>query len=148
MMSTASTGLTFLHQRQCPHHHMPLFHCIHCAHWFDLFATRDNVPTTLYHYSTTSTGLTFFAPKTMFKPPYTTIPLHQVDLIGLTLFAPKTISPVPYATISLCLLCPLHTASTVSTAYCIQCVLHPLHPLKFDLFGWPTTIATTIPLHP
>ena len=28
---TASTGLTFLHQRQCPHHHIPLFHCIHCV---------------------------------------------------------------------------------------------------------------------
>ena len=27
---TASTGLTFLHQRECPHHHTPLFHCIHC----------------------------------------------------------------------------------------------------------------------
>ena len=28
--STAFTGLTFLHQRQCPHHHIPLFHCVHC----------------------------------------------------------------------------------------------------------------------
>ena len=28
--STAPTGLTFLHQIQCPHYHIPLFHCIHC----------------------------------------------------------------------------------------------------------------------
>ena len=62
------------------HHHVPLFHCIH---WFDLYApktmspppyttiplcplhplcplvwtfcTKDNVPTTIYHYSTAST---------------------------------------------------------------------------------------------
>ena len=27
-VSTASTGLTFLYQRQCPHHHIPLFHCV------------------------------------------------------------------------------------------------------------------------
>ena len=26
--STASTSLTFLHQRQCPYHHIPLFYCI------------------------------------------------------------------------------------------------------------------------
>ena len=26
--STASTSLTFLHQRQCPHNHIPLFHCV------------------------------------------------------------------------------------------------------------------------
>ena len=30
-LHTASTGLTFLHQRQCPHHHIPLFHCVHCV---------------------------------------------------------------------------------------------------------------------
>ena len=57
-LHTASTGLTFLDQRQCPHHHIPLFHCIHhihYIHWFDLFA-----------------------PKTMSPPPYTTIPLHPL----------------------------------------------------------------------
>ena len=27
---TASSVLTFLHQRQCPHHHIPLFNCILC----------------------------------------------------------------------------------------------------------------------
>ena len=46
--STVSIGLTFLHQRQCFHHDIPLFHCVH---WFDLFA-----------------------PKTMSPPPYTNIP--------------------------------------------------------------------------
>ena len=30
--STAFIGLTFLHQRLCPHHHIPLFDCIHCIH--------------------------------------------------------------------------------------------------------------------
>ena len=44
--------MTFLHQRQCPHHHIPLFHCIH---WFDLFAQ-----------------------KTMSSPPYTTILMHKL----------------------------------------------------------------------
>ena len=42
-----------LHQRQCSHHHIPLFYCVH---WFDLFCTKDNVPTTIYHYSTASTA--------------------------------------------------------------------------------------------
>ena len=27
-LCNASTDLTFLYQRQCPHHHIPLFHCI------------------------------------------------------------------------------------------------------------------------
>ena len=26
--STVSSGLTFLHQGQCPHHHIPLFYCV------------------------------------------------------------------------------------------------------------------------
>ena len=54
-VSTASNGLTFLQQRQCSHHHILLFHCVHCIHWFDLLA-----------------------PKTMSPPPYTTIPLHPL----------------------------------------------------------------------
>ena len=28
--STMSTGLNLLYQRQCPHHHITLFHCILC----------------------------------------------------------------------------------------------------------------------
>ena len=53
--STAPSDLTFLDQRQCSHHHIPLFQCIHCVHWFDLFA-----------------------PKTMSPPPYTIILLHPL----------------------------------------------------------------------
>ena len=30
--STASSDLTFLYQRHCPHHHIPLFNCVHCIH--------------------------------------------------------------------------------------------------------------------
>ena len=30
-LCTASSGLTFLYQRQCPSHDIPLFHCIHCV---------------------------------------------------------------------------------------------------------------------
>ena len=73
-LRTASTVLTFLYQRQCPHHHIPLFHCIHCALHTASTAycvycvhcvtasiestglTFDNVPTTIYHYSTASTA--------------------------------------------------------------------------------------------
>ena len=61
-LHTASTGLTLLHQRQCPNNHIPLFHCIHyilrplCTASTGstglTFCTKDNVPTTIYHYST------------------------------------------------------------------------------------------------
>ena len=40
--STASSGLTFLHQRQCPHHHIPLG-TVYCIHWFDFFAPTPTV---------------------------------------------------------------------------------------------------------
>ena len=43
-MSTTFTGLTFLHQRQCPGHCIPLFLCIHCVHWFDLFVPKTMSP--------------------------------------------------------------------------------------------------------
>ena len=43
-LCTASTGLTFLHPRQCPHHHIPLFYCVYC------------ILSTAF---TASTGLTF-----------------------------------------------------------------------------------------
>ena len=61
--STVSTGLTLLYQRLCPNHHIPLFdyvHCIHCIHWFDIFA-----------------------PKTMSPLPYANIPLHPSGLTFL-----------------------------------------------------------------
>ena len=42
--STVSSGLTFLYQRQCPHHHIPLFHCVpHCME-YDIFFTKSNSP--------------------------------------------------------------------------------------------------------
>ena len=125
---TASTSLTFLHQRQCPHHHIPLFHCIlHPLVW--PFCIKDNVSTTIYHYSTASTV-------------YCIPCVHWFEL-----FVSKTMSPPPYNTIPL---------RTVSTAYCIHCVLCPLcdciHWINwFDLFA-PKTMSpspyTTIPLHP
>ena len=75
------------------HHHIPLFNCIH---YFDIFCAKDNVLTIIYCYSTlpttstASTGLSFFAWKTMFPPPYTAIPLYP-----------------------LCPLCPPHKRSSV-----------------------------------
>ena len=64
--STASSGLTFLRQRQCPHRHIPLFHCVlhplHTLVW--PFCNKDNVHTTIYHYSTAYCihWFDFFAP--------------------------------------------------------------------------------------
>ena len=72
-LPTASTGLTFLYQRQCRRHHIPLFHCIHCIHWFDLFAS-----------------------KTMSPPSYTTIPLHTASTSYCVHW-----SPPPYTTMLL-----------------------------------------------
>ena len=118
--STASSGFTFLYQRQCPHYHKPLLHCTlhtaYCIHWFDIFA-----------------------PKTMSPPPYITIPLcplHSVPT-GLTFLHQRTMFSPPYITIPLC---PLHTGSTGLTflqeRQCpyhhiplFYCVLHPLRPL-------------------
>ena len=37
--STASTGLTFLHQRQCLYHHTPSFNSIHCVHCVSTVST-------------------------------------------------------------------------------------------------------------
>ena len=60
--STGSFGLTFIHQRHCPNHHIPLFPYVQHIHWFNLFA-----------------------PKTMSPPTYTTILLHSLHpLCGLT----------------------------------------------------------------
>ena len=45
---TVSSGLTFLHQGQCPHHHISLFYCtvycVHCILWFDLFVSKTMSP--------------------------------------------------------------------------------------------------------
>ena len=99
--STASIGLTFLHQRQCFHHHLPLFYCVHL---FDLFA-----------------------PKTMSPPPYTTISLCLLH----PLCTLSTVSTVPTAYYIHCIHCIhcvhclLHPLPTASTAYCINCLLCP-----------------------
>ena len=155
-LHTVSTGLTFLPQRQCPHHHIPLFHCIHCIlHplvW--PFCPKDNVLTTIYHYSTASTAycihcFDLFAPKTMSPPPYITIPLcplHNAST-GLTFLHQRTMSSPPYTTI------PLLTASSGLTfLHQRQCphhhiplfhfVLHPLHPLV-----WPFCTKEQCPYH-
>ena len=106
---TESTGLTFLHQRQCPQHHIPLFYCMHCVlhltvyciHWFDLFA-----------------------PKTMSPQPYTTIPLCTAYCVLCTASTVLTFlyqRQCPHHHIPLfhCILHPLHTVSTV---YCVHSV--------------------------
>ena len=129
--STECTGLRFLHQRQCPHHHISLFQCVL---WFDLFVSKNNVPTTIYHCSTAYCihcilWFDLFAQNTMSPPPYTTILLHPLRTC------------IHYVH---CVLRPLHTASTASSAltffyqrqcpphyillfFCIHCVLHLLH---------------------
>ena len=129
--STASSGGTFLHQRQCPHHHIPLFYCVlHTASTVSTvycvpcvtastestgltFCIKDNVPTTIYHYSTASTAYCIhwfglFAPKTMSSPPYTTIPLHLLHTAstGLT-FLPQRQCPYHHISLFHCTLHPL-----------------------------------------
>ena len=157
----------------------PLHPLCNCIHWFDLFApktmssppyiaiplcplhtvSKDNVPTTIYHYSTAYCihcvlWFDLLAPKTMSSPPYTTIPLCTASTAstGLT-FLHQRQCPHHHIPIFHCV---LHTASTVycvhciywfdlfapktmsplsyftiplCTAYCVHCILHPLHPL-------------------
>ena len=135
--STELTGLTFLHQRQCLHHHIPLFHGIHCIlltvyciHWFDLFVSR-----------------------TMSPPPYTTIllcPLHTASTVstGLNFLYQRQWSPPPYNHYS--------TVYCIHYIHCVHCVLCPLCDCIywihwFDLFVSKIMCQppyTTIPLHP
>ena len=61
-LCTASTGLTILHQRQCSHHHIPLFYGIHC------------ILTTAF---TVCTGLTFLYQR---QCPHHHIPLFHCIL--------------------------------------------------------------------
>ena len=108
-LHTVSTGLTFLHQRQCPHHHIPLFHCIHCvlctvstvSTGLTLLYQRQ-CPTTIYHYSTASTAYC----------------IHWFDL-----FCTKDN-----------VLTTIYYYSTASTAYCVHCVLHPHYRVTFVSF--------------
>ena len=105
--SIVSTGLTFLHQRQCPDHHIPPFHCVlHplCKYFIHYLLHL------LCTASIASTGLTFLHQR---QCPHYHIPLfHCVHCVlhhcihCFDLFASKTMSPPPYTTI------PLHTVST------------------------------------
>ena len=113
--STMSSGLTFLYQRQCPHHHIPLFYCAHCV------------------LHTASTGLTFLHQRTMYQPPYTTILLRCIHcILSFDLFVSKTMSPLPYTTI---LLHPLHTASTPLSHFCVILPQPDIHYWYYKLIA-------------
>ena len=99
------------------------------------FCTKDNVPTTIYHYSTASTAYCIYCILCALGTVSTAYYIHWFDL-----FAPKTMSPPPYTTI------PLHPLCTASTSltflyqrqcphhhiplfhfiHCVHCILHPL----------------------
>ena len=59
--STVSTGLNFLHQRQCPHHNITLFHCVLCPLHSAFTASTASTVYCVHCVtaSTESTGLTF-----------------------------------------------------------------------------------------
>ena len=105
-------GVDAVTQRTMSHHHISLFHSIHC----------------ILH--TASTGLTFFVSKTMSPPPYTIIllsPLHTASTVSTSLnFLYQRQCPHHHITLFHCVLHPLHTASTVYCIHCIHCVLYPL----------------------
>ena len=127
VLRTASTGLTILHQRQCPHHHIPLFHCIlRPLVWS--FCTKDNVPTIIYHYSTAYCihcilWFDLFAPKTMSLPPYTTSTVYCVPSSSLTFYTKDNVPTIIY-----------HYA-TVSTSltFLHQHLLHTVSPTAWGL---------------
>ena len=153
-MSTASTGLTFLYQRQCPHHHIPLVHCMHCVHWFDFLHQRQcphhHIP--LFH---CIHFFDLFAPKTMSSPLYIAIILYTASTpsTGLTFLHQRQclhyyiplfhgvycIHCIPCIHCVNCIhcilqpLCTVSTESTVSTSYCIHCILCPLHTASTGL---------------
>ena len=103
--------------------------------------------------STASSGLTFFARKTMSPPPYTTIPLHPLHPL-VWHFCPKDNVPTTiyhYSTVSTAhcihwfdLFCNKDNVPTTvyhySTAYCVLHPLRPLHPLV-----WPFCIKDNVP---
>ena len=138
-----STGLTFLCQRQCPHHHVPLFYCIHCvlhtastSLTFFVSKTRSLPPYMTIPLRTVSTvyciycihWFNHYAPKTMFPPPYTAIPLHTASTASTSLsFLHQRQFPYHHIPLFHCVLCPQLTASTV---YCIHCILHPLRTVS------------------
>ena len=112
-VSTGSIGLTFLHQRHCPHHHIPLIHYVLHIHWFDIFA-----------------------PKTMSPLPYTTIslcllhplcPLHPLHPLS-TVSTASTVSSAYFVHCIQCMgrvdLFALKVMSPPPIFYCIHCMAH------------------------
>ena len=129
--STASIGLTFLHQRQCAHHHIPLFLCVLCP---------------LHTASTTSTSLTFLHQRQC--------PHHHIPLFHCVLHTTSTAStgftflhqrqyPHHHSTVY-CIHCILHPLCTVSTAYCVHCV----HCMPYMAYIGKLFALTKCPPHP
>ena len=113
--STESTGLTYLYQRQCPHHHISLFYCvlhtaycICCILWFDIFVS-----------------------KTMSPPPYTTIllcPLRTVSTAS-TVYCVHCVTASTESTGLIYLYQRQCLHHLISLFYCVYYILRPLHPL-------------------
>ena len=130
--SIASTGLTFLHQRQWPHHHIPLFHYIHCVlhplhplHplvW--PFCTKDDVSTTIYHYSTASTAYCILHPLVW--------PFCTKNNVPTTIYHYSTAYCVH------CVHC-VHWFFPTTHIYCVHCMTHCIG----DLFALKVMVPTT-----
>ena len=87
---------------------------IHCIHWFDLFAPKNNVPTTLYHYST-GTACTANCIRCV---PCVQCVTASTASTGLT-FLHQRQCPHKHIPLFHCILHPLHT---VSTAHCVHTI--------------------------
>ena len=91
-------------------------YCFHCIHWFRPFCTKDNVPTTIYHYSTASTAYCIHC---------------MIYYMGWP-FCTKGNGPHhPYLLSTLCKLIFLH-----------QNLLHPVHLLHSHCFHCYPTCPT------
>ena len=149
----------------------------YCIRWFDLFEPKNNVPTTMYHYSTAYCihyvlWFDLFVSKTMSPPPYTTIllcplctaycihwfylfaPKNNVPttiyhystaycihcILSFDLFVSKTMSPPPYTTI---LLRPLRTASTPLSHFCVILPQPDIHYWYYKLIAHTVCLTTT-----
>ena len=113
--STVSTGLTFLHQRQCPYHKTPVLYCIHCilCPLCPLHSLHPLHTASTAYWVHNTHWFDFFAPKIMSWPPYTTMLLHPL-------------CPMVWSTVSaVSTAWDLEPRSTVSTAY-IACPTCPM----------------------
>ena len=101
----------------CPLHTVSTAYCVHCIHWFDLFCTKDNVPTIIYHYSTVSTVSTVYCIHCVLCPLliHCLIFLHQRQ-------------------------CPHHYMPLFHFIHCVHCILHPLVWPFCNKDNVPTTI--------